>query len=258
MRQNKSTSGFTLIEVIIIIAIMGIAIVLGLSLATSRAENFKIKSAAVQAQQLMQAGFTYQADNGGLPSGDTDKNMPSDFVQYSPVLKNNVNPWGNAYTFSGDSNGNFNITIITPSDSVAKKVASFLPNASLNGKQVNFYQKNTTLGSSFTIVGFGMTQSYSVTKDYSSYPTDLSAYASSCSQGKTLSAIPFLSEWNVDDAYWNAGGAAHVIDNNFYFEAFFDNGPPPMVRVSFDSFKHDHDDSRMYFHITISYLVICT
>lgn len=106
---RHNISGYTLIELILVTAIIAAIAVLGLAAYKQKVMNMKIDKTALQMQMWLQAGMAYYVDNGEWPGKDTPdqgaKNAQELITQgYMPELSNNgntnnkaSNPWGKPY-----------------------------------------------------------------------------------------------------------------------------------------------------------------
>lgn len=143
--------GFTLIEIIFVIAILGIIITLGISYTSKFSERAKEKTAALQIQQILQAGMSYYVDYGEWPDKGNTSIKSVFYKNYLPISKNNQgvnpldsNPWqslnsgkvGYYWEYTGTSEspddktkGLFKVSTEAPNEDTAKRVISLLPNA---------------------------------------------------------------------------------------------------------------------------------
>jgi prepilin-type N-terminal cleavage/methylation domain-containing protein len=136
MKNKAKLFGFTLIELLFVVAISSILVAVGLSMAQQYSAEIKVKRAALQMNQLLQAGMEYYADNGCWPGGGSCAvPTPPNFTNYIPIsygaTPNPTNPWGNAYLWTILSNGNFEVRTDAPSASIANRVAGILPSGTV-------------------------------------------------------------------------------------------------------------------------------
>lgn len=142
MPSFKKNNGFTLIEMIFVVAIIGVIIVLGMSYTSKLNERSKENMASLQIQQILQAAMTYYIQKDQWPSqGDSgSSNADADFNKnYLPARKAlETNPWaikmptygaGYAWSYTDQRNGIFKVQTKTPSKNIAKRVVALLPNA---------------------------------------------------------------------------------------------------------------------------------
>jgi prepilin-type N-terminal cleavage/methylation domain-containing protein len=174
----KKQAGFTLIEILFVIAILGVIAALGMSLTTQRTQKFKVEKAALQLQQMLQAGMTFYSDNKNTWPNDCtasstsidccDEISANKFCPYLPQWVKGtasgaypVNPWGNRFYWqkvaASATVSNFQVSIVTPSAVVAQQLAALLPNAKVTGSTISTMVSPPSSGGggSSTIVGFG-------------------------------------------------------------------------------------------------------
>lgn len=102
---TKHQKGFTLIEIMFVVAILGALTILGLSAYEQKVMNRKIDKAAIEMQTWLQASLKYYTDhNGKWPDLSKDQNLADILLadNYMPEVATN-NPW---YPIS-DTNGRF-------------------------------------------------------------------------------------------------------------------------------------------------------
>jgi general secretion pathway protein G len=124
--------GFTLLELLLVIVILGIIASMGIGFYQRSAIDVKVQKTALQMQQIMQAASAYYTDNNCWPNSTTCKNPPS-FNNYLPDGMNN-NPWGQAYNFAEESMGKkFQVySGDLPSAQTVNQLKAILPNAGVN------------------------------------------------------------------------------------------------------------------------------
>jgi prepilin-type N-terminal cleavage/methylation domain-containing protein len=143
----KKYSAFTLIELLFVIAIIGVMASLGISYMTKRAEDAKIQKAALQIQQILEAGLNYYADQKQWPPATPNATSTcppgteEGFCPYIPALEAMLeNPWGvptngtkgYKWQYTEDiKKGNFQVITTAPKANVARRVAAILPNATV-------------------------------------------------------------------------------------------------------------------------------
>jgi len=126
--MNKTNiKGFTLIEILFVIAILSVLASLGLSVLQQRAQQLKVERAALQMQQILQAGMAFKADDAGgaWPISCTQDT----FIKYLSV-NSTGNPWGNTTT-CGPVTGTpkFQVKTQVPTEKIADQIIALLPNA---------------------------------------------------------------------------------------------------------------------------------
>lgn len=125
----KPRLGFTLIEILFVIALIGVITAFSLSAYQKKAENTKIDKTALQIQQLLQAGTAYYNDNGCWPNDENPSCPASNFGDYLPFGTTSIdNPWGQPYNYRPTSTKNlFEVTTVAPNTAIAKRIISRLP-----------------------------------------------------------------------------------------------------------------------------------
>jgi prepilin-type N-terminal cleavage/methylation domain-containing protein len=140
--KNKN-SGFTLIELIFVIAIISVTITLGISYMSKLAERTKEKTASLQIQQILQAAMTYYVQNQKWPD-NADTSNAGDFKDYIPAIDRlKTNPWGvNNYSWTADtSDANlFTVSTKVPDTNTAARLMASLPNAYNNDTAIVYAQ----------------------------------------------------------------------------------------------------------------------
>jgi prepilin-type N-terminal cleavage/methylation domain-containing protein len=121
---------FTLIEMLFVIAIIGVIIALNMLTVQQRTQQQKIEKAALQVQQILQGGLAYYEDYKLWPSVISPPS-PS-FGPYIP--ESMANPWGklvdNVYTYKyWSADGiQFQVWVAAPTPQLALRMAAMLPN----------------------------------------------------------------------------------------------------------------------------------
>ena len=116
MRQSK---GFTLIEIMVVIVIIGILATLVVPRVMGRPDEARVVSAKHDVSTLVQALKLYKLDSGRYPTTEQGLNALVAKPSTDPVPMNwklggyldklPQDPWGNAYRYANPSNGNFEI-----------------------------------------------------------------------------------------------------------------------------------------------------
>ena len=110
-KKKRAQSGFTLIEIMVVVMIIGmLAAVVGVQL-FNRLEKAKRKTAVVQIRQLQAALANYRLDNNRYPTTEqglqalvekpTTEPSPRNYPQggYLETKKVPLDPWGNPYVY---------------------------------------------------------------------------------------------------------------------------------------------------------------
>jgi prepilin-type N-terminal cleavage/methylation domain-containing protein len=138
IRNHKPTRqrGFSLLEVLLVMALLSAVLVAGINLHWQRSLQHKIDKASLQIQQWLQAGLAYYADKGHWPTTQS-----TDFGDYLPV-GSHLNPWGNPYQITQNKDAHlFTVTTQVPffhgdefssaRNAIAQRVSDELPNATV-------------------------------------------------------------------------------------------------------------------------------
>jgi general secretion pathway protein G len=111
MRQfAKSFRGFTLIELMVVVLILGVLAAVIVPNVLGRGDDAKAAAAKQDVATLMQALKLYRLDNGRYPSTDqglnaltskpTTEPLPSNWKTGGYIERLPKDPWGNAYVFA--------------------------------------------------------------------------------------------------------------------------------------------------------------
>ena len=128
---EKKQLGFTLLELLFIIVIIGIIVSITVASYQQKTNNLKIDKTALQMQQIMQAATQFRNDNGYWPDSS---NPPATFTQNYLPIGSTTNPWGQSFTYNLDTTSDtFQVfSGVTPNAISANRIRSLLPNASIN------------------------------------------------------------------------------------------------------------------------------
>lgn len=105
LRTRRRSIGFTLVELLVVLAILGLLAGLVGPRVLSQLDGAKSKTALVQIKDLEQAAELYKLDVGRFPSGSegldalvTNPNVPG---WNGPYLRRGLpnDPWGNPYRY---------------------------------------------------------------------------------------------------------------------------------------------------------------
>ncbi len=107
MRRN---TGFTLIELMVVVLIIGVLAALIVPNVVGRADDAKVAAAKQDVASLMQALKLYRLDNGRFPSGEqglaalttkpTVEPIPPNWKTGGYIERLPKDPWGNTYHYA--------------------------------------------------------------------------------------------------------------------------------------------------------------
>ncbi|HTM63884.1 MAG TPA: type II secretion system protein [Gammaproteobacteria bacterium] len=125
MINRYMQKGFTLVEMMLVAAIISGFIFLGISYTQQRTRALMIDRASAQMQQILNAGLSYYINNGNWPADIATLKTGT----YLPATV--VSPWGTSYSVSNNSTV-FTVTLTLPStlkgvSGIAQIVAGKLP-----------------------------------------------------------------------------------------------------------------------------------
>lgn len=149
MRNNQRTTlGFTILEILLVIAIIGTLTTIGITAYQKYSTQGKLNLAAQQMQGIMEAASAYyvagrnpNAKNHWPAMTGATVVMPDDFLPFLPIKYNTskvtVNPWGYSYYIDGSSDFKFKIMTFTKTPEMAKRLAGMIPFATVDPSSPN-------------------------------------------------------------------------------------------------------------------------
>lgn len=169
--MKKQQAAFTLIELLLVIAVIAAMAILGIAAYRQQVMNAKVQKAALQMQVWLQAAQDYYVDNGNWPGSDSATGDATDaksiletggYVDPNtgsapPGLSLAYNPWGNvnssdttytAQEYQNSQNSNdplFEVSTTIPNtaeaspDAIAQMIAARVPMGSADGPVVTAY-----------------------------------------------------------------------------------------------------------------------
>src|SRR6185295_12957830 len=103
-RITKRSTGFTLIEMLLVLVIMSFIVIAIIGYTEQRSDALRRDRTVLQIQQIQNAAIAYYISNSAWPSAVSD-------LQTAGFLPNTMtiaNPWGNPYFMAADnSTGTF-------------------------------------------------------------------------------------------------------------------------------------------------------
>ena len=117
-KMNRRKAGFTLIEILLVVVIIGILAGIGIPALTGRSEQAKIAQGEANIKAVESALAIYEMNNGSYPSSldgllDSSK-QGFPFLDKQTVPKD---PWGNPFTYVAPGSRNqykFDLSFTTP------------------------------------------------------------------------------------------------------------------------------------------------
>lgn len=131
---NKKNRGFTLIEILLVIAVIAIILSLSLVVLRKQAQTARVNKTALEMQNVLQAAITYINDSGDWPINytcNTSALPDPNFVNYLPNSDYQSN-FGTNFCWARDgSTPRFWVALPLPGNNyqMAQQIASQLPNA---------------------------------------------------------------------------------------------------------------------------------
>lgn len=143
--------GFTLLELMLAVALVGVITLMGATAYKQQLVNFKIDKGALQMQQWLQAAQSYYGTCASTPKGPAPWPWPttqqllgqavncSTPPQTITYIYQTNNPWGVAYQTTVAAGNQFQVISTAPDLQTAQRLAARLPNSNLpNGTAAPF------------------------------------------------------------------------------------------------------------------------
>ncbi len=101
MKNHRKESGFTIIELLIVVVIIGLLMSLVAPTMFSKVDSTKIKTAKAQMLMIETSLDTYRLDMGDYPKNLDNLRVSAEQGWDGPYLPKNVpaDPWGNTYQY---------------------------------------------------------------------------------------------------------------------------------------------------------------
>ena len=96
----KTRSGFTLIEMLLVMAVISMVLVLGIGYMQQQTQTLRVEKTSLQMQQILNAGLAYYVVYGKWPA-DVATLQSNDFLPKNITLRN---PWGQPYAIMAGPN----------------------------------------------------------------------------------------------------------------------------------------------------------
>lgn len=167
---TQTAAGFSLLELLFVVAILATIATFGLSIYRQRTVNVKVTRAAAEIQQILQAGSAFYADKGQWPVGQsqTGEEFEKNYLPFGKVRKS---PWGEEYAYQpfADTVSDvkkarlFQVETWVPTETAASQMAAQLPNSEVEvvgraykvKSQVAVPGQDKAVGNSYLIVEIG-------------------------------------------------------------------------------------------------------
>jgi general secretion pathway protein G len=106
-RRRSDAAGFTLVELLVVLAILGLLVALAVPRVMRHLSSARIQTAHIQVQQLQSVLDIYKLDTGHYPSGEQGlaalvQRPAAETVWNGPYLQNKASlsdPWGHPYQY---------------------------------------------------------------------------------------------------------------------------------------------------------------
>lgn len=139
MSYRKKISGFTLLEMLLVLAIISSIMIMLLGYVTQKGDELRRDRLTLQTQQLLNIGLTYYVNNGKWPQKGTDPKTPEIIDATHPLVTEGYlpaapkSPWGKDFLISNDPvTGKFSVETDVTKTVDRDIVAGRLPFATAN------------------------------------------------------------------------------------------------------------------------------
>lgn len=202
--------GFTLLETLLVLALVALMAVAGLATYQQRIVNFKVEKTALQMQAILEAAQNYNANYSAWPSDNAALDP-----YLGPGVLNNC-PWSystaTCYSFVPQtSTASFGVSVTIPSNQanatqIAQMVATRLPNASVSGAVVTARVTALVLPQQPS-QGQTLMKIYPFRGDASGAPVSI-PLVNRCQAG-TIQKVYFMLSGVTNQAYDQTGGTSY-------------------------------------------------
>ena len=105
-RKHSSQAGFTLIEVLLVVVIIGILVAVAVPKLGGRVKESKIAAARMEVKSIATAISMYEVDNGSYPASLQNLVTSSGNAKNwkGPYIEDTKDPWGNDYQYTVSEN----------------------------------------------------------------------------------------------------------------------------------------------------------
>jgi len=125
MNINRSTVGFTIIEMIIVLAIASVFLLVIVPSGAKATNNSRIANAIASIKAIQTAAVGWANDNGGVYTGITFARLAQGYLpaQFSAT---STNPWGGNYTINVNANDStmFDISLLSVPSTAAVQLTT--------------------------------------------------------------------------------------------------------------------------------------
>jgi type II secretion system protein G len=125
-RHTKGQRGFTLIELMVVVAVIGILASIGIAIFANATARSRVAKAQADVRSLATAVSTYTAHMGTLPPTLADLTSPAvspqglTAGQFMPVIPTPPNTnWGSAYSYVTGGTGLFTVSAVGDNQTVS-------------------------------------------------------------------------------------------------------------------------------------------